>query len=73
VIKFLDERRLITRFGDVSLDETHSYINALFQCEAGDRVKVQLVRGNHVMDVEVTLGESRQWTIIPIRTGAVQP
>jgi serine protease Do len=51
---------IITRFGDVSLDETHSYINALFQYEAGDQVQVQLARGNQNLEVEVTLGEARE-------------
>ena len=51
---------IITRVGDVSLDERNSYINALFQYEAGNTVQVQLTRGNRVMDVDVTLGEARQ-------------
>jgi serine protease Do len=51
---------IITRLGDVSLDENHSYINALFQYEPGDLVTVQLARGNRVIEVEVRLGEARQ-------------
>jgi serine protease Do len=50
---------IITRIGEVTLDENHSYINALFQFEAGDRVKVEVARGVQILALEVVLGEAR--------------
>ncbi len=49
---------LITRIGDTAIDENHSYINALFQYNPGDRVTVELVRDGTTIEVQVTLGET---------------
>lgn len=49
---------ILTSIGGVALDETHSYINILFQFQAGDEVTVTLVRGGQELQVQVTLGES---------------
>jgi serine protease Do len=49
---------IITRLGEVSLDEEHSYINALFEYEAGQQVQVELARGRQMIQVEVVLGEA---------------
>jgi len=49
---------IITGIDDTALDETHAYINTLFQYSAGDTVTVSLVRNNRQMQVQVTLGES---------------
>jgi serine protease Do len=51
---------IITRLGEVSLDEDHSYINALFEYEAGQQVQVELARGRQLIQVEVVLGEASQ-------------
>jgi serine protease Do len=51
---------IITRLGEVTLDEDHSYINALFEYEAGQQVEVELARGRQMIQVEVVLGEARQ-------------
>ena len=48
---------IITRIGEVSLDETHSFINALFLYKPGDQVAVELVRDGERLQVQVTLGE----------------
>ncbi|HET9911444.1 MAG TPA: trypsin-like peptidase domain-containing protein [Anaerolineales bacterium] len=50
---------IITRIGDVALDETHSYINAIFEYQPGDQVTMEIVRGNEKMQVHVTLGEAQ--------------
>jgi hypothetical protein len=44
---------------DLTLDENHSYINALFQFEAGDRVSVEVARAVQILALEVVLGEAR--------------
>jgi serine protease Do len=49
---------IITRLGEVTLDEDHSYINALFEYEAGQQVQVELARGRQMIQVEVVLGEA---------------
>jgi serine protease Do len=51
---------IITKIGDTSLDETHAYINALYQYQPGDTVTVSFVRNGQQMQVQVTLGESNQ-------------
>jgi 2-alkenal reductase len=49
---------MITRIGDVELDETHSYINALFQYKPGETVIISLVRNGGEMQVQAVLGEA---------------
>lgn len=49
---------IITRIGDVSLDESHSYINALFTYQPGDKIAIELVRNGRNVQLEVTLGEA---------------
>jgi len=49
---------LITRIGETAIDENHSYINALFQYNPGERVTVELVRDGRTLQVEVVLGET---------------
>ena len=51
---------LITRIGDVTIDENHSYINALFQYKPGDQVTLEVVRDGKTLQVQVTLGETSQ-------------
>jgi len=49
---------LITRIGDVTIDQYHSYINALFQYKPGDQVTLELVREGAPIQVQVILGET---------------
>jgi S1-C subfamily serine protease len=49
---------IITRVGDTALDETHSYINALFQYKPGDTVTIEVNRNSKTLQMQVTLGES---------------
>lgn len=49
---------IITQIGEVRLDETHSYINTLFQFTPGETVTIGLVRDGMGKFVQVTLGES---------------
>ena len=50
---------IITKIGNVALDETHTYVNTLFTFKSGDKINVELVRGNQTMQVQVTLGEAQ--------------
>jgi serine protease Do len=50
---------IISRIGDVTLDETHSYINTLFSYNPGDIITFVVVRDGQTLQFEVTLGESQ--------------
>ena len=49
---------IITGIDNTSLDETHAYINTLFQYSAGDMVTLTIMRNGSQNQVQVTLGES---------------
>ena len=53
------EGDIITKVGDVTLDETHSYVNTLFTFKPGDQINLEVVRGNDNVQVQVTLGEAQ--------------
>lgn len=48
---------IITRIGDIRIDEGHSFINALFEYEPNQTITIEFARENEIMTVEVTLGE----------------
>jgi serine protease Do len=49
---------IITGIDNTSLDDTHAYINTLFQYSAGDTVTLTIMRNGRETQVQVTLGES---------------
>jgi serine protease Do len=49
---------IIVQIGDIPIDETHSYINVLFQYKPGDQVAVVVLRNGQKLNLQVTLGES---------------
>jgi len=55
----LKEGDIITKVGDVALDETHSYVNTLFTFKPGDQINLEVVRANSTVQVQVTLGEAQ--------------
>jgi serine protease Do len=55
----LQEGDIITKVGDVTLDETHSYVNTLFTFKPGDQITLEIVRGNDAKQVQITLGEAQ--------------
>jgi serine protease Do len=55
----LQEGDIITKVGDVTLDETHSYVNTLFTFKPGDQINLEVVRGNNTVQVQVKLGEAQ--------------
>lgn len=55
----LQEGDIITKVGDVALDETHSYVNTLFTFKPGDTIDLEVVRGNDVLQLSMTLGETQ--------------
>ena len=55
----LQEGDIITKVGEVPLDETHSYVNALFAYKPGDHIDLEVVRGSQTIQVQVVLGEGQ--------------
>jgi 2-alkenal reductase len=49
---------IITSVGGTALDETHSYLNALYSYQPGDQVTLDVVRTDKIIQLHVTLGES---------------
>lgn len=49
---------IIIQIGDWPIDETHSYINSLFQYQPGDEVELIFVRERQQIKTRVILGES---------------
>ncbi len=57
----LKQGDIITRVGEIVLDEKHPFINALFSYAPGDEVTLEVIRGNQTINIHVVLGEaSRQ-------------
>jgi len=48
---------IITEIGGTPIDETSSFVNALFDHQPGEQVIVKVARGNRMLDLTVTLGE----------------
>jgi len=55
----LQQGDIITKVGDVVLDETHSYVNTLFTFKPGDQVTLNVMRNGKEMQVQITLGEAK--------------
>ncbi|HLO31670.1 MAG TPA: trypsin-like peptidase domain-containing protein [Anaerolineales bacterium] len=55
----LQQADIITKIGEVALDESHSYVNTLFTFKPGDQITLQVVRNGKTMQVQVTLGEAQ--------------
>ena len=53
----LQQGDIITRVGDVTLDETHSYVNALFSFNPGDTIDLTVMRDGKEVPLQITLGE----------------
>jgi 2-alkenal reductase len=50
---------IITQVGDVTLDDTHSYINTLYSHKPGEQINLTVVRDGKTMQVQITLGETK--------------
>jgi 2-alkenal reductase len=54
----IQEGDIITRVGDIALDETHSYVNALFSYQPGDQIPLVVMRNGQQTELQITLGEA---------------
>lgn len=50
---------IITRMGDITIDDTHSYLNTLFSYTPSQTIPIQVLRGQDTIQLMVTLGESQ--------------
>ena len=50
---------IITKVGDIALDETHSYVNTLFTFKPGDEIALTVVRDGKDTQIKITLGEAK--------------
>jgi 2-alkenal reductase len=50
---------IITKIGDVTLDETHPYTNALFKYKPNDTIPLTVMRNGKETQLQVTLGEAK--------------
>jgi len=55
----LQQGDIITKVGDVALDETHTYVNTLFTFKPGDQITLTFVRNGKETQVQITLGEAQ--------------
>jgi serine protease Do len=55
----LQQGDIITKVGDVALDETHSYVNTLFTYKPGDQITLEVLRDNKDTQIQITLGEAK--------------
>jgi len=53
----LREGDIITKIGDVPIDEQQSFINALFEYEPNQQITIEFTRENQLLTVDVVLGE----------------
>jgi 2-alkenal reductase len=55
----LQQGDIITKLGDITLDETHSYVNTLFTFKPGDQITLNVMRNGKDTQLQITLGESK--------------
>ena len=55
----LQQGDIIVKISDVTLDETHSYVNTLFSFNPGDHIDLTVMRDGKEVPLQITLGESK--------------
>lgn len=54
----LQQGDIITKMGDIPLDDENSFVNALFAHSPGQTVSLDVLRQGNVINIEVTFGET---------------
>ncbi len=54
----LQQGDIITKIGDVAIDQNHSYLNTLYTYQPGDQVTLSVIRNGQTLQLQVKLGES---------------
>jgi serine protease Do len=55
----LKENDILTKIGDITIDETHSYVNSLFKYKPGDTIPLTVMRDGKATQLQITLGEAK--------------
>jgi len=55
----LQQGDIIVKLGDITLDETHSYVNTLFTFKPGDQITLNVLRDGKDTQLQITLGEAK--------------
>ncbi|HEX8992757.1 MAG TPA: trypsin-like peptidase domain-containing protein [Anaerolineales bacterium] len=54
----LQQGDIITKMGDIPIDQNHSYLNTLYSYKPGDSVALTIIRNSQTMQLQITLGEA---------------
>ena len=57
-ISGLQQGDILTKIGDIPLDDENTFINALFAHSPGETVQLDVLRQGNVINIEVTFGET---------------
>ena len=49
---------IITKIGDIALDEEHTFVNALFTLQPGETVTIEILRSDSAIRIQITFGET---------------
>ncbi len=49
---------IITKIGDIALDEEHTFVNELFAFQPGETVTIEILRGDSAIWIQFTFGET---------------
>jgi len=55
----LQQGDIIVKLGDITLDESHSYVNTLFTFKPGDQITLNVLRDGKNTQLQITLGEAK--------------
>ncbi len=54
----LHQGDIITKVGDIAIDENHSYLNTLYAYKPGDSIGLTIIRSGQTTQLQITLGEA---------------
>jgi len=55
----LQQGDIIVKLGNITLDESHSYVNTLFTFKPGDQITLNVLRDGRDTQLQITLGEAK--------------
>ena len=55
----LQQGDIIVKLGNITLDESHSYVNTLFTFKPGDQITLNVLRDGKNTQLQITLGEAK--------------
>ncbi len=49
---------IITKIGDIALDEEHTFVNEMFALQPGETVTIEILRGDGAIRIQITFRET---------------